>query len=83
MDAEGCCRSLAAYKDNYKGVTMTDVEHQKRIEVLGGGDVAKGAHHAVALDLSEFSCSRHIMTYRSRYAEREEIQRPDRDAGHR
>jgi hypothetical protein len=34
-------------------------------------------------DLSEFSCSRHIITYRSRYAEKEEIRRRDRDVGHR
>jgi hypothetical protein len=27
----------------------------------------------LVLDLSEFLCSRHIMTYRSRYAEKEEI----------
>jgi hypothetical protein len=53
VDAEtGCSRSLAAHKDNYKGVPMTDIEQQERIEVFVGIDVGKAAYDAIALDLT-------------------------------
>ena len=41
---------LLAYRCEYSGDDMTDIEQHDSVHVFVGLDVGKGAHHGVALD---------------------------------